>query len=204
MRSMGSMGSGNAKKMLRESALRIRRSMGRAEVNLLSGRVQERLRSLEGFESARVLASYVSTKDEVQTDEVISTSLRLGKRVLVPIVDQTRTKLLFSELRDLSELGEGHYGIREPRSEFLRIVPLEEAGLILVPLVAWDERGFRIGHGKGYFDKALGQLKNDIPTIGLAFEAQRVDRVPNEGFDIPLGSILTERRVLRFRGRETG
>ncbi|MBI3023617.1 MAG: 5-formyltetrahydrofolate cyclo-ligase [Thaumarchaeota archaeon] len=203
MRSMGSMGGGNAKKALREAALRTRRSMDREEIKLLSGRVQEKLRSLGEFERAKVLASYVSTKDEVQTDEVISTSLRLGKRVLVPIVDQTRTELLFSELRDLSELGEGHYGIREPRSEFLRIVPLEEAGLILVPLVAWDERGFRIGHGKGYFDKALGQLKNDIPTTGLAFEAQRVDRVPNEEFDVPLGTIVTEQRVLRFRGRET-
>lgn len=198
------MGGGNAKKVLREAALRTRRSMDRDEVKLLSERVQEKLRSLGEFERARVLVSYVSTKDEVQTDEVISTSLRLGKRVLVPIVDQTRTKLLFSELRDLSELGEGHYEIREPRSEFLRIVPLEEAGLILVPLVAWDLRGFRIGHGKGYFDKALGQLKNDIPTTGLAFEAQRVDRVPNEEFDVPLGSIVTEQRVLRFRGRETG
>ncbi|MCS4540377.1 MAG: 5-formyltetrahydrofolate cyclo-ligase [Thaumarchaeota archaeon] len=197
------MGGGNAKKVLREAALRTRRSMDEEEIKLLSGRVQEKLRSLGEFERAKVLASYVSTKDEVQTDEVISTSLRLGKRVLVPIVDQTRTELLFSELRDLSELGEGHYGIREPRSEFLRIVPLEEAGLILVPLVAWDLRGFRIGHGKGYFDKALGQLKNDIPTTGLAFEAQRVDRVPNEEFDVPLGTIVTEQRVLRFRGRET-
>ncbi len=203
MRSVGSVGGGNAKKVLRESALRTRRSMDRAEVRLLSKRVQEKLRSLEEFERAGVLASYVSTKDEVQTDEVISASLRLGKKVLVPLVDQSRTKLLFSELRDLSELGEGHYGIREPRSEFLRIVPLGEADLILVPLVAWDERGFRIGHGKGYFDMALGPLKKGIPTIGLAFETQRVDRVPNEEFDVPLRSIVTEQRVLRFKGRET-
>jgi 5-formyltetrahydrofolate cyclo-ligase len=139
----------------------------------LSERIQRNLYALKELERARVVACYVAMKDEVQTEGIIRTSLNLNKTVLVPLVDRTRTKLLFSELRDFSELAEGHYGILEPRRDFLRIVPLERTDIVLVPLVAWDERGFRIGHGKGYFDKALGELKKDIPTVRLAFEAQR-------------------------------
>ena len=202
MRSASSVGSENSKKALRESALRTRRSLDQAVVKPLNERIQRNLYSLNEFERARVLACYVATKDEVQTEGIIRTSLNLSKTILVPLVDRTRTELLFSELRDFSELAEGHYGILEPRIGFLRIAPLEKADIVLVPLVAWDERGFRIGHGKGYFDRALGSLKKDIPTIGLAFEAQRVERVPDEPFDVPLRFIVTEQRVLRFKGGE--
>jgi 5-formyltetrahydrofolate cyclo-ligase len=105
--------------------------------------------------------------------------------------------LIFSELRDLSELKHVHFGILEPEPQFLRPMPLSEADLILVPLVAWDERGYRLGHGKGFFDIALATVPEKL-TIGLAFEAQRVDQLPIEPHDVPVKMIVTEKRVLRF------
>lgn len=73
-----------------------------------------------------------------------------GKRVIVPITDRANKRLAFSELKDLEqELEKGNYGIQEPKPIFRRPVPLEEADVTLVPGVAWDIQGYRIGYGAG-------------------------------------------------------
>ncbi len=174
------------------------RALDPRKLDDLSEQVRERLSTVEEFKRARIMACYVSKSDEVGTEEILRSAIRGGVKVLVPLTDAANGKLIFSELRDYdSELFPGVFGIMEPKSEYLRPVPLEDADLALVPIVAWDERGYRIGHGKGYFDKALAGLSK-TETIGLALEAQRVDRVPERPYDVPLQLITTERRVLRF------
>ncbi|MDG6908480.1 MAG: 5-formyltetrahydrofolate cyclo-ligase [Nitrososphaerota archaeon] len=183
---------------LRRSAREARRALAFQTVLALSEEIERKLESLNEFKQSKVIATYVSMIDEVQTERIIGTTLNSHKRVLVPIVDSRNKKLIFSEIYDISELAVGHFHIREPRPEFVRPVDLSEAEVIVVPIVAWDERGFRIGNGGGYFDKALAPLKGNL-TVGLAFEAQKVNRVPEENFDIPLKMIITERRILRFK-----
>lgn len=141
----------------------------------------------------------MARKDEVQTRSIILEALERGAKVLVPITPRGGGGLVFSELKSFSELAVGAFGILEPKPGFVRPAPLSGAEAVLVPLVAWDERGFRIGHGRGYFDKALAHLVGPV-TIGLAFEAQRVARVPDQPYDVPLMMMVTERRVLEFEG----
>jgi len=187
-----------SKSELRQQALKSRRSLTKDEVASRSGLVTRRLLQLPEFASAVSIATYVAKSDEVQTAAVISRALAEGKKVLVPRSDPQSSTLFFAEIHSLSELSPGHFGILEPAvsSPPLR---LDSADIALVPIVAWDERGHRIGYGKGYFDRALEANRGPV-TIGLAFESQRFGEVPQSAADVPLDIIVTEERVLRLRG----
>ena len=185
------------KSQLRQKALSIRRSIGDEEVKSLSTRIETRLYALTEYEAASTIATYVARPDEVQTVSIIRHSLAAEKRILVPKTDTVGKRLIFSEIYDFDrELSSGVMGILEPRPEFLRPVNLAEADLILVPVVAWDERGYRLGYGAGYFDRTLGGLVRDVITIGLGLEVQRFDELPVESHDVPLDMIITEGRVI--------
>ena len=187
---------GLSKELLRKNALAKVRSLSPEMISDLSEDIRRKVESLEQYKKANVVATYVGRKDEVQTEKIIRDALSSSKRVIVPLTVPKEKKLIFSELHDLSELAPGHYSILEPKKEYVRPVPLEEADIVLVPVVAWDERGYRIGHGAGYFDVALAPVKN--PTVGLAFEAQRVEKIPEEAHDVSLKMIVTECRVIRM------
>ncbi len=158
--------------------------------------VERNLVSQREYREARVVASYVSTEDEVQTIGIIRRMLAEGMRVTAPLVEAPSGTLVFLEIHGLGDLSPGHFGILEPRRG-TPPVPLSESDLVLVPLVAWDVRGYRIGYGKGYFDRALAARGRSL-SIGLALESQRVPRVPEGPTDVPLDMVVTEKRVLRF------
>jgi 5-formyltetrahydrofolate cyclo-ligase len=188
---------------LRQRALQARRALKGDELAKLSRRVAQNLSAVPEFQGAMTIASYVAKEDEVQTAQIIERALHMGKRVIVPRIEPTPRRLRFYEIRALAELSPGNFGVLEPAAESgpgSTPVPLSESDVILVPLVAWDDRGNRIGYGKGYFDAELGSRRSST-AIGLALEAQRVERVPATERDVPLDVIVTEGRVLRFPAR---
>ncbi len=185
------------KKEARQQALRARRSLAPEEVGSLSGRIRDRLLALPQYMGARVIATYVAKKDEVQTEGIIRSALSSGKKVLVPRTDAASMRLDFCEIRALDELVPGYFGILEPPPTS-RPVPLSSAQLVLVPVVAWDEKGGRIGYGKGYFDREL-KHRGGALSVGLAFESQRIEEVPATRSDVPLDAFVTERRTLVFQ-----
>jgi 5-formyltetrahydrofolate cyclo-ligase len=188
----------NSKSELRQRALSARRSIPKGELAELSRAIEARLYRLAEYNEARTIATYVAMADEVQTLPMIVHSLGTGKRILVPKTDSAHRLLIFSELHDIrKELAPAQSGILEPLPEFLRPVDLNEAELIMVPLVACDERGYRLGYGKGYFDRALLSLRSGVTTIGLALEVQMVAEIPAESHDVPLMMIITEHRTMR-------
>ena len=143
---------------LRWSALKVRRGIPVGILLELSEAVMGNVITSTEFTRSAVIASYVAKSDEVRTEGIIRHSLKVGKRVLVPLTSPSSSTLVFSELHDYdNELAPGSFGVLEPKEEYIRPVPLEEANLVLVPLVAWDYRGHRLGYGKGYFDSALAQ-----------------------------------------------
>jgi len=193
---------GRSKAEFRLAALKARKALARQELAELSEAVMMNVVSSNEYRAAKVIAAYVAKSHEVATEGIIRHSLKAGKRVLVPVSHPEETSLVFSELRDYDgELARGHFGVREPSAEHLRPVLLDEAELVLVPLVAWDERGYRLGYGKGYFDSALARVSKPMTTMGLGLESQMLPRIPEEKHDVPLTAIATEKRVLRFKRR---
>jgi len=187
------------KRRLRLLALRRRRSIPKEELAALSARVEANLVSTPEYRDASLVISYCAKDDEVQTRHIIETALAGGKRVAVIATDPASKTLSFSEIDSFeSDLAPGTFGILEPKPGRGRPVSISEAGLILVPLVAWDEEGRRLGYGAGYFDRALARA-GSVPKVGLALESQRLAEVPSSRHDVPLDVVVTERRVVRPR-----
>ena len=187
---------------VRRDALKARRSLSAEQVESLSARIQDALVALPEFLEAGVVASYAAKRDEVQTGKLMQSALSSGKRLLVPRTDPHSFSLRFCEIRSLDQLALGYLGIPEPLLTS-KAVPLSESQLVIVPVVAWDDVGQRVGYGKGYFDREL-RSRGRAVAAGLAFESQRRDRLPATPSDVPLDIIVTERRVLRFGGASGG
>jgi 5-formyltetrahydrofolate cyclo-ligase len=185
------------KQELRDAALRRRRSIARGKLSALSKHVEENLLSLKEYRDAKLVVSYCAKDDEVQTRDIIERALADRKRVAV-IATEVRSKTLrFHEISSFADdLAPGAFGILEPKPGKTSQVSIEDADVVLVPLVAWDEEGHRLGYGAGYFDRAL--VGADSTTkVGLALESQRLRHIPASRHDIPLDVIVTERRVVR-------
>jgi 5-formyltetrahydrofolate cyclo-ligase len=187
---------------VRREALKARRSLSAEQVESLSSRIQDTLMVLPEFLKAGVVASYVAKRDEVQTGRIMRSVLSSGKKLLVPRTDPSSLNLSFCEIRSLDQLVPGYLGILEPPLSS-KAVPLSESQLVVVPVVAWDDMGQRVGYGKGYFDRELGS-RGGAASAGLAFESQRRDQLPATSSDVPLDIIVTEKRVLRFGGAFSG
>ena len=185
------------KKILRKEALKSRRAISRKRNDELSSEVKSRLFKTPEFSRAKVIASYVAKSDEVHTRGIILAALEQGKRVIIPRADRTVRRLHFYEIHSLSGLTEGNFGVPEPPARG-RAIPLSESQVVLVPVVAWDKDGNRLGYGKGYFDRELRSRGASL-AIGLAFESQRAAKLPRYNTDIPLDAIVTEERVLRVK-----
>jgi len=187
---------------LREQIGFIRREQPRKLTEEKSREIEAKLFSLQEFTDAQTVSFYVAKKadGEVDTEHMIKSSLKMRKRILVPITDKTNRRLIFSELRDYdSELIPGTFSIPEPKSECQRTVPPRDTDLVIVPGIVFDLRGYRLGYGLGYYDRFLSSLKEETPMVGLAFEFQIVNEVPAEDQDIPVNKIVTEQRVICCR-----
>ncbi|MDV3277584.1 MAG: 5-formyltetrahydrofolate cyclo-ligase [Nitrososphaerales archaeon] len=185
---------------LRQAALKSRRSLTSQSIETLSAEVERVLLQLPEFMEARTVATYVAKSDEVQTAGIIDAALARKKRVLVPRAGPASLELSFFEIHSLSELSPGSFGVLEP-GKGAQGFPLSDSEIVLVPIVAWDEKGHRLGYGKGYFDKAL-RSRGTALAAGLALESQRFPAVPQGPSDSPLDVIVTERRIVRVEARD--
>ena len=186
------------KENLRRYILRLRDRQSIGEVEQKSQDITDQVLHLHEYVRARGIACYVNKDTEVDTRVLIRTALGQGKRVLVPVVKKGDVELFFSEIKDLGkELAPGTFGILEPKQEFVRPVSLDEVDVIFVPGIVWDREGYRLGWGRGYFDRAIKKLPPHVRSAGLAFNLQLISRVPRDQFDVPVDMVVTESRVIR-------
>ncbi len=159
---------------------------------------QFRVLHLHEYVRARGIACYVSKDSEVDTRPLIRKALDNNRRVLVPVVKKGDIDLFFSEIKDLGkELAPGSFNIPEPKPEHLRPESLDAVDVLFVPGIVWDKEGYRLGWGRGYFDRVLKTLPEHVRSIGLSFNLQLVNRVPRDQFDLPVNTVVTESRVVR-------
>ena len=120
-----------------------------------------------------------------------------GHPLLLPAVAGEGRPLTFREWRDGEALTAGPFGTREPPAD----APEGAPGLIIVPLLAFDGAGYRLGYGKGFFDMTLAELRRrpGVIAVGFAFEDQRAERLPRDDWDQPLDWIVTERKARKIR-----
>ena len=186
------------KENLRRYILRLRDRQSIGEVEQKSQDITDQVLHLHEYVRARGIACYVNKDTEVDTRVLIRNALGQEKRVLIPVVKKGEVDLFFSEIKDLGkELAPGTFGILEPKQEFVRPVSLDEVDVIFVPGIVWDREGYRLGWGRGYFDRAIKKLPPHVRSAGLAFNLQLITRVPRDQFDVPVDMVVTESRVIR-------
>jgi len=181
------------KASLRRLVLSRRARVAPDERAAAAGRVAEAVASSVEFAGAEAVLGYASFGNELPTDPTMEAVLSAGKRLLLPYVDGQR--LCAAEVASIADLAPGYRGIREPVAR--KPVDLTVAGIVLVPGVAFDERGGRLGYGGGFYDGLLSEIPREIPRVGLCFEQQVVEDVPVGDADEPVDIVITEARLIR-------
>jgi 5-formyltetrahydrofolate cyclo-ligase len=170
----------------------------------LSRRIVGAFMSLPEYATAETVMFYIDVRSEVRTRHDLQLALESGKRVIVPWCNAAGELELF-RLTSMDELELGMYRILEPKQDLRGLpekqVDVSELDLIMVPGVAFDRRGGRMGHGKGYYDKLLQHARLDTPLVALAFECQLFEEIPVAEHDIFMDRVITEDRVYEGRGR---
>jgi 5-formyltetrahydrofolate cyclo-ligase len=186
------------KSRIRKDVIRIRDGMDDSEIDKRSRAIESRLISTGEFRESKTVLFYVSTKSEVRTKSMINHALGLGKMVAVPLTDVNSRDIRPFEIKDFEkDLAEGSFGLMEPRRESCNEVGIDDVDLIIVPGTAFDRKGNRIGYGKGFYDKLLSKCR-DAFTIGLAYDFQLVERIPEESHDVRVKMIITDKRILKI------
>ncbi len=148
--------------------------------------VFEKIIKEDAFLTAEVIFCYVSYGSEVGTRLLIRESLRLGKTLVVPKCTDYNGHMIGIEIKSEDDLKKGMFGIFEPEGEeFER----EKIDLAIVPGIAFDKEGFRLGYGKGYYDRFLKGLK--AKTIGICHKHLLFDKLPRGKYDIPVGKVIS-------------
>ena len=131
---------------------------------------------------------------------MIKDAIKMGKSVVVPFVDKEKKELRLSEIKDFfKELEAGYWGILEPKKEYRIEASIDDVELMVMPGVAFNENGHRLGYGMAFYDKLLSAKKRNMPLIAIAFDMQVVDDVPCERHDILIDKIVTEKRVIDIK-----
>ena len=173
------------KKQLRSIIREKKRAMTPEEIREKSRILMEKLLKTKLYQKAQTIYGYLSYNQEVQTLPILAKALEAGKRVAVPKVYGEEMRFLY--LEDLSQVAPGFGGIPEPIAD--SPVAEDPPALVLMPGLAFDREGHRIGYGGGFYDRFLAK-EPEHPTVALCYEFQMVENLPVESFDVPVDLVL--------------
>jgi 5-formyltetrahydrofolate cyclo-ligase len=177
------------KAAVRSLARQRRRALSTEDRRRRSAAAAAQLLGMREVRAARSIGLYVALADEVDPAPAAAALLAEGARLLLPRVDAARSVIEFVEVDDLGSLRPGFRGVLEPVG-VARHPP--ELDLLVVPGVAFDARGGRLGQGGGHYDRLLASLDQGTLLIGLAFACQVVEEVPREPHDRSVHAVVTE------------
>jgi 5-formyltetrahydrofolate cyclo-ligase len=159
--------------------------------------IENRLFEFANFREANISLLYMPHDNEVDTKPIIQRCLDYNKLIVLPafnIDNFTMTLLKVDNLGD--DLKSGPRGILEPDPNHCKVVPIERIDIAILPGIALDEKGGRIGSGEGYYDRLVPRLPITTRKVALAYECQIVQQIPMESHDKHVDIIITEERII--------
>ncbi len=181
---------------------RIKNLLNESPISLLKEKsklIQRHLFSVAEYKNSSLVMFYVSMGREVTTLDAIKTALAENKKVAVPLILKSKDIMIPCEIKSLKDLEPGSFGILQPVEEKIKPIPIKLIDLIIVPGMAFDRKGNRVGKGKGFYDKFLKLIDATIPKIALAFSCQIVEQIPTTKNDIAVNKIITEDGVIECK-----
>ena len=186
------------KSNIRKTYAEKRANMSLAEVDAKSKQIKIHLLALPEYQNSISIHTFIgSLPGEVRTKPLIEHALSENKNVMIPIYHGVDKPPSHSLIHDLDSLEMTQFGIEQPTEEAVIPSEVHNADLILVPCIAVDRSGNRIGMGGGFYDRILNQLS--ITKIALAFDFQFIDSLPSEEYDIKINLVVTEKGVTRIK-----
>lgn len=180
------------KKALRASIRQKRRALSIEYRQQASRKMQAELTRLPCYQAAEYIMLYMAMQDEVQLDELIAMVLKDGKKAVIPLV--TGAGLMEAvELSDMADLVPDKYGIKTVSEEKRRLIAPDKIDLIIVPGVAFDKAGHRLGMGGGFYDRFMQRASRAV-RAALAYDCQLLAAVPAEVHDLTVDYIITEKQ----------
>ena len=153
----------------------------------------KKLTKYDWFNEGKIIASFLSIKSEISTNELNQYLLSLEKILCLPVIESNKEILIFKKYCIGDELKKGKFGVMEPVNSQTYF-----PDIIFVPCLAFDENGFRLGYGGGFYDRCIANFfskKHKFISIGLAYEEQKVKNVVHDNLDQKLNYILTEKQL---------
>ena len=185
------------KKLLRDHARSLRSSLSPAEIYEKSGRICRNV--LDVLDGTNPLMVYASKPPEVNTQALIERLIAQGKTVVVPIIEKDTKTLRLSYLDDPSVLQESTFRVPEPVGHELPALA-SDVKAVIIPMLAFDKKGNRLGYGAGYYDRFLSSHPH-LTRIGLAFACQEVEEIPADATDAGMDIIVTDTSIIHCRCR---
>ena len=184
----------DSKGKIRAKALRFRDSLSPDDRARRDARIAANLESLEGFQNARHILFYWSVSGEPDTRVLVEKNLE-EKELYLPVT-RGKSHLQSVPVQKPLRLKRGHEGVPEPVGQDPNSFFDGRVELVVVPGVAFDRKGNRLGMGKGYYDRYLVSVPNAV-RVALAYEEQVLDHVPKEPYDVPMDWIVTDREIIQ-------
>ena len=190
-----------AKRVLRERILALRDACPAAQRAAAAQAIAERIIALPSFAAARTVLVTLPFRSEWDTLPLVCAALAAGRAVVLPRVAAGTRMLALHAISDpVADVAAGHWGIREPLAHCPVVAP-DAVDWVLVPGVAFDATGARLGYGGGYYDRLLPLVAPGVPRVAGAFALQVVEHVPAGAHDLRVDMVVTERQTIAARTR---
>ena len=180
---------------LRQKYRSLRQSMPREIKAQRDEAIAAQVRRLWQYQSNRILLIYVSTDIEVDTIRIINQALEDGKKVAVPRCVPDTRNMEFYYIDSVDELSPGMFGVLEPSVCAERLYQERDGGLCIVPAFSYDWNGYRLGYGKGYYDRFLSRFEGNI--VGICYSDCVQRSLPHGRYDRPVELLVTEKYLRR-------
>ncbi len=183
------------KKKIRKEILAVRNALPQEQIEAMSQAICRRFAALPVVQGCSSVMMFLSFGSEVITDYIIEWLWGKKKHVFVPLCKPATRELEIYPLASYADVKPGYIGIREPIKDGRPAADKKIIDLVVVPAVAFDRRGYRVGYGGGYYDRFLAGT--NVPTVGLAFSCQIIPEAPVDAYDRSVQGIITEKECIK-------
>ena len=186
-----------AKIQIRDEIAHTISALSESEINEKIAAVESRLFAFANFLESKIALLYLSGNLEVQTDSIVQKAQSYNKIVVLPAFDPENYKMKLMKVDVFGQdLIPGPRGVLEPDASKCKVVPMDRIDIAIIPGLAFDEKGGRIGMGTGYYDRLVPRLDITTRKVALTFEEQIIPQVPMESHDKHVDIIITDKRII--------
>ncbi|HWR92013.1 MAG TPA: 5-formyltetrahydrofolate cyclo-ligase [Desulfobacterales bacterium] len=187
----------SAKEQIRKDIAKTLNSLTEKQRTEKAKAIESKLFGFANFLEARIALLYIDGDNEVRTKSILKRAYDFNKIVVLPAFDPERLKVAILKVdHPDKDLVPGPRGVLEPNPARCKPVPLQKIDIAIIPGLAFDEKGARIGSGHGYYDRFIPELPATTRKVALAFEEQIIPQVPTESHDKHVDIIITDKRII--------